>query len=183
MGAKLIFRASFVYQWRPGSKTLDGELVETQRLCGESGATKKKAGFAGLRKKRLHQENDEDVKRKIFGSLHSLSLRTQQLAVHPPSFPSNTPLISFGPTSSSSSPAFMLDLQQLLSSGRSAHQWVGGGGGVDGVLGPPQAHMCSQHLRNALFSSPSVITSVNKTARCFPLPLALLAPPSSVACL
>lgn len=176
MGAKLVFRASFVYQWRPGGKTLDGERIETQRLCDESGAQKKpNACRASEKIQHQYRQHLSEMMTMWRGRFSALFTRWASEHNSWQFTPSNTPLISFGPTptSSSSSPAFMLDLQQLLSSGRRAHQWVGSGGdgGWGGGLGPPRAHMCSQHLRNALFSSPSVVTSVNKTARCFPLPL------------
>lgn len=163
----------------PGGKTLDGERVETQRLCDESGATKKtqKTNVCRASEKRPHRYRQR--LRKVFslGCFHSLSLRTQQLAVHPAP---PTPLFSLQHTPNffwaHPPPLLLLLLLSCLTCSSFcpvAEELISeqGAGGVDGVLGPPQAHMCSQHLRNALFSSPSVVTSVHKTARCFPLPL------------
>lgn len=117
---------------------------------------------------------------------------TQQLSVHAPCyFLSHTPLISF-------SPSFMLDLQQLLSSGRGAHQWRGSWccwGPVAGLcrgISVLEEVSCSlhllqmftQHLSNMSFSLKKkrkekkkrglpVATSVNEPMWHFPSSLGL----------
>lgn len=107
---------------------------------------------------------------------------TQQLAVHAPCyFLSNTPLISFRLPPPL---LFMLDLQQLLSSGRRAHQRAGPrrwrwwccwgplagrclkmpGGGCSHLL-----RLCNQRFWSALFSSQGwpAVTPVSEPTCCF----------------
>lgn len=191
MGAKLIFGASFVYQWRPYSRNLNENVLKCSFTATDM---HKKEHCWAVHKWRIKTDNTwrkcwecERVQDEFFGTLYSRGEAqpwTQQLAVHAPCyFLSNTPLISLRLPppllSCLTCSSFCPVAEELISEwgvwARNWRRWwcwgpLAGlcckmaGGGCSDLL-----HMCSQHLRNVLFSSwgLSVVTSVNKPTRCF----------------